>query len=70
MWHLSTPNIKANVLHAWLCGYVVSVIRKKIKLSSDGGDSGSKKCKRGYMVGSGGVWSQAVGFVSARFAGI
>jgi hypothetical protein len=54
-------------------------MRKKFKLSSDGGDSGSKKCKRGYgrayrgvwltlrLVG---VWSQAVGFVLVRLAGI
>jgi hypothetical protein len=48
-------------------------------LSSDGGDSGSKKCKR--RCGStycgvwrslrlAGVWSQAVGFVLVRLAGI
>jgi hypothetical protein len=42
------------------------------KLSSDGGESGSKKCKRGYGGAYGviwrslclaGVWSQVVGFV-------
>jgi hypothetical protein len=51
-------------------------MRKKLKLSSEGGDSGNTKCKRGYcgallclanlrLVG---VWSQAVGFVFVRFA--
>jgi hypothetical protein len=30
----------------------VCAVQKKIKLSSDGGDSGSKECKRGY----GGIW--------------
>jgi hypothetical protein len=50
-------------------------MRKKLKLSSDGGDCGSKKNKRDYcgvwrtlrLVG---VWSQAVGFVLMRLAGI
>jgi hypothetical protein len=50
-----------------------------MKLSSDGGDSGSKKSKRGYdgandgvwlSLRLAGVWSQAVGFVLARLAGI
>jgi hypothetical protein len=54
-------------------------MRKKLKLSSDGGDSGSKKCKRGYDGAYGGiwrslrlagVWSQAVGFVLVRLAEI
>jgi hypothetical protein len=54
-------------------------MRKKMKLSFDGGDSGSKKCKRGYGGAYGGVWrslrlvgvwSQAVGFVLVRLAGI
>jgi hypothetical protein len=31
-------------------------MRKKLKLSSDSGDSGSKKCKRGYVGTSDGVW--------------
>jgi hypothetical protein len=52
---------------------------KKLKLSSDGGNSGSKKCKRGYGGAYGGVWRslrlagvccQAVGFVLVRLAGI
>jgi hypothetical protein len=52
---------------------------KKFKVSSEGGDSGSKKCKRGYGGAHGGVWrsvrlaivwSQAVGFVLLRLAGI
>jgi hypothetical protein len=41
----STPNIIADVRHARLYGSAVRAMRKKIKLSSDGGDSGSKKCK-------------------------
>jgi hypothetical protein len=50
-----------------------------MKLRSDGGDSGSKKCKRGYGGAYGvvwrslhvaGFWSQAVGFVLVRLAGI
>jgi hypothetical protein len=54
-------------------------MRKKLKLSSDGGDSGSKKCKRGFggvcvwvwwSLRLEGVWSQAVGFVLVRLAGI
>jgi hypothetical protein len=54
-------------------------MQKKLKLSCDSGDSGSKKCKRGYGGAYGGVWqslrlagvwSQAVGFVLVRLAGI
>jgi hypothetical protein len=52
-------------------------MRKKLKLSSDGGVCGSKKCKRGYGDTYGGVWrslhlaeiwSQAVSFVLVRLA--
>jgi hypothetical protein len=44
-------------------------------LNSDGGDSGSKKCKSDYggvwqSLCLAGVWSQAVGFVLVRLAGI
>jgi hypothetical protein len=54
-------------------------MRKKLRLSSDSGDSDNKKCKRGYGGAYGGVWwslrlagdwSQAVGFVLVRLAGI
>jgi hypothetical protein len=45
--YLSTPNITANARHALLDEYIVRAMRKKLKLRSDGGDSGSKKCKRG-----------------------
>jgi hypothetical protein len=31
-------------------------MRKKLKLISDGGDFGSKKCKRGHGGACGGVW--------------
>jgi hypothetical protein len=47
-------------------------MQNKFKLSSDSGDSDSKKCKQGY----GGVWwgsgvrSQAVCFVLVHLAGI
>jgi hypothetical protein len=37
---------------------------EKLKLISDGGDSGSKKCKRGYGGAYGGVWR------SLRFTGV
>jgi hypothetical protein len=54
---------------------------KKLKLSSDGGDLVARNANEAMvapMVGSGGVcvwlesrvWSQAVGFVLARLAGI
>jgi hypothetical protein len=36
---------------------------KKLKLVSDGGDSGSKKCKRGCGGTYGGVWG---GLISAE----
>jgi hypothetical protein len=54
-------------------------MRKKLKLISDGGDSGIKKYKQGYGDAYGGiwrslrlagVWSQAVGFVLVDLAGI
>jgi hypothetical protein len=54
-------------------------MRKKFKLIYDGGESGSNKRKRGYGGAHGGVWrslhlagvwSQAVGFVLVRLAGI
>jgi hypothetical protein len=57
----------------------VRAMRKKMKLNSDGGDSGSKKCKRGYDGAYGGVWrslhlaevwSQTVGFVLVHLAGM
>jgi hypothetical protein len=51
----STPNIIAIVRHALLDECAVRAMRKKLKLSFDGGDFGSKKCKEG-MVGSDGVW--------------
>jgi hypothetical protein len=52
---------------------------KKLKLSCDGGESASTKLKRGYGGTCGGVWrslrlagvwSQAVGSVLVRLAGI
>jgi hypothetical protein len=48
-------------------------MRKKIGIKFDGGDSGSKKCKRGYggiwwSLHLAGIWSQAVGFVLEHFA--
>jgi hypothetical protein len=46
----------ADVRHAWPCHCAVHAVRKKLKLSSNGGNSGSKKCKRGYGGAYGGVW--------------
>jgi hypothetical protein len=50
-------------------------MQKKLKLSSDGGDSDSQKCKQGYgrvwhSLYLAGVWNQAVGFVLVCLAGI
>jgi hypothetical protein len=44
----------------------VTSMLKKLKLSFYSGDTGSKKCKGAMVkpiVGCGGVWRQAVGFV-------
>jgi hypothetical protein len=42
-----------------------------MKLSSDGGDSGSKECKRDFCgLRLAGVWSQGVGFVLVGLARI
>jgi hypothetical protein len=44
-----------------------------LKLSSDGGDSGGKKCAYGavwWTLRLAGFWSQVVGFVLVRLAGI
>jgi hypothetical protein len=79
MARTSAPDIIVNVRHARLYEGAVRAMRKKIKLNSDGGDTSSKKCKRGYGSACGGVWrslrlvgvrSQAVGFVLVRLAGI
>jgi hypothetical protein len=51
-WTKSAPNIIANVRHTWLYECAVSVMWRKLKLNSDGGDCGSKKYKWGY----GEVW--------------
>jgi hypothetical protein len=77
--YVSTYNTIANARHAWLEECAVRALRRKLKLSSDSGDSGRKKCKRGYGGAYGGVcqslcltgvWSQAVGFVLVHLAGI
>jgi hypothetical protein len=52
----STPNITANVRHASLYECAVRAMRKKLKLSSGGDDSGNKKCKQSYGGAYGGVW--------------
>jgi hypothetical protein len=68
-----------NVRHARLYECAVRALREKFKLSFDGCDSGSMKCKRGYGSAYGGVWrgvrlaevwSQVVGFVLVSLAGI
>jgi hypothetical protein len=41
--------------HVWLRSRSLLSMRK-LKLSSDGDDVGSEKCKRGYASASGGVW--------------
>jgi hypothetical protein len=46
-WNPSAP-ITATVRHAWLDECAVRTMREKLNLSSNGGDSGSKKCKRRY----------------------
>jgi hypothetical protein len=57
----------ANVRHAWLYMGVIRAMRDKFKLSSDSGNSCSKKCKQGY----GGVWQslRLVGTWSLESAG-
>jgi hypothetical protein len=73
---IPTPNIIANVRHAWLYEWAVCAMWTKLKLSSDGGYSDRKKCIRDYGGAYGGVWreygawSQAVGFVLLRLAAI
>jgi hypothetical protein len=52
-----------NILHAWLYEWCVRAIKKQSKLNSDGGDSGSKKFKRGYCGAYGrfsgdGMWQE------------
>jgi hypothetical protein len=72
----STPGIIANVRHAWLNECAIRSMQKKLKLSSDSGDSGSKGGYGGAYGGVwrslrlAGVWSQAVGSVLVRLAGI
>jgi hypothetical protein len=54
--YLPTPNIIANVHHSSLYKCAVRAMQKKLKLSADDGDTGSKKCKQGLevpMIGSG-----------------
>jgi hypothetical protein len=45
-----------NIRRAWLYKCAIRATRKKLKLSSDGGDSGSKECKRGCGGAYGGDW--------------
>jgi hypothetical protein len=63
-------------LHSMRAPFVLC--RKRLKLSSDGGDSGNKKCKRGCGGAYGGirrslrlagVWSHAISFVLVRLVG-
>jgi hypothetical protein len=75
----SIPHKKANVHYAWLDDYAVRAMWKNLELSSDGGDCGRKKWKRGCYSAYGrvwwslrfvGFWSQEVGFVFLQLAGI
>jgi hypothetical protein len=72
-------SIIANVRHVSLYECALREMRNKLKLSSDGGDFGRKKCKRGYGGAYGGVWQslrlagvwrQAIGFMFVRLAGM
>jgi hypothetical protein len=75
---LSTPNIIANIRQVrvqYECA--VRAMRKKLKLSSNGGELGSKKLKWGYggvcdgvwrSLRLAGIWNQAVGIVLVRLA--
>jgi hypothetical protein len=63
----------ANVRRALLYEISLHVMGKKVDLIYGGGDSGSKqmqtrRCWRLWLYGSGGVRSQAVGFVLVRLA--
>jgi hypothetical protein len=74
--HLCAPNTIANVRHALLYECAVRSMLKKLKLSSDSGDFGSKKCKRSGGAYCGmwrsllltGVWCQAVSFSAGVFS--
>jgi hypothetical protein len=64
------PNVTAKMRHAWLDESALLVMRKQLKLSPEGGNSSSKKCKGDYYGVCGevcrslrlaGIWSQAVG---------
>jgi hypothetical protein len=48
--------IVVNVGHIWLYECAVNVMRKELKLLSEGSDSGTKKCKWGNDGTYGGVW--------------
>jgi hypothetical protein len=76
---LSSVLLLVNDRHTLLEERAVRALREIVKLSSDSGDCSSKKCKRGYGAGCGGLWwclslagawSEAVSFVLVRFAGI
>jgi hypothetical protein len=56
---LSPPTIIANVRHAWLYECAVRAMRKKLKLSYDGGKCGSNKCRRDNGGAYGGVWRES-----------
>jgi hypothetical protein len=49
----------SNSQYAWFVESAVLAMRNKLKLSSDGGDFGSKKCKRGCGSAYGGVWRES-----------
>jgi hypothetical protein len=51
-----TLNIRANVRDDGLDRCSVRMTWRTLKLGSDGGDSGSYKCKRGYGGVNGEVW--------------
>jgi hypothetical protein len=65
--HPYVPNIRANASHLTVLERTMFVRSgRKLKLSSDCGDSGSKKCKRSYAGSYYRVW-QSLLFAGVKF---
>jgi hypothetical protein len=58
---LSTPNTVANVRHAWLYECTVCAMQKKLKLSSDGGDSVARNTNEAVAAPMAGLAESAFG---------
>jgi hypothetical protein len=65
--HVSAPKIIASVRLIWLDECAVRMMRKKLKLSSESGGSGSEKCIRRYGGAYGGVWRSLFLVSGGRF---